>query len=139
MTGEQEGTTQPLLPGGSGLGDWARQRRDVARTLREQAEQMRARTADLRQTLQGRRAAPIDTAALRRRLEVAERRAGNLQVALVSNRRIGMAIGILMARRGLTDVQAFDVLREYSNRRNVKLAAAAEDVLHTGELRGLSA
>ncbi|WP_217897297.1 ANTAR domain-containing protein [Geodermatophilus saharensis] len=60
-------------------------------------------------------------------------------MALASNRRIGMAIGILMGRHGLTDAQAFDLLREFGNRRNVKPAAVAEDVVHTGALRIASA
>ena len=62
------------------------------------------------------------------------RRAFDLEAALASNRRIGQALGILMASHRLTAEQAFDVLRQYSNRRNVKLAAVAEDVVHTGGL-----
>ncbi|MGY1604387.1 ANTAR domain-containing protein [Geodermatophilus sp. SYSU D00815] len=141
MTGEHDGTTRPRGPKGDdgAVREWALERRVVARTIREQAEQMRARTAVTRLALRSRRAAVVDTPALRRRLAVAERRAGNLEVALTSNRRIGMAIGILMARHRLTEARAFDLLRQCSNRRNVKLAALAEDVVHTGELPSVPA
>ena len=62
------------------------------------------------------------------------RRAFDLEAALASNRRSGQAIGIVTASHRLTSEQAFDVLRQYSTRRNVKLAAVAEDVVHTGGL-----
>jgi hypothetical protein len=58
----------------------------------------------------------------------------NLHVALHSNRRIGAAIGVLMARRGLTYDQAFDVLRGVSQRTHRKLRDLADDVLFTGTI-----
>jgi hypothetical protein len=61
-------------------------------------------------------------------------RADHLDRALVSGRRIGAAIGILMASRRLTEQQAFDALRVASQRGNRKLRDVAEDVLLTGEL-----
>lgn len=61
-------------------------------------------------------------------------RADHLNVALVSGRRIGAAIGILMASRRLTEQQAFEALRVSSQRGNRKLRDVAEDVLLTGEL-----
>jgi hypothetical protein len=61
-------------------------------------------------------------------------RADHLDRALASGRRIGAAIGILMASRRLTEQQAFDVLRVASQRGNRKLRDVAEDVLLTGEL-----
>jgi tetrahydromethanopterin S-methyltransferase subunit F len=70
---------------------------------------------------------------LQERLRAAESRADNLEIALRSNRRIGMAIGVLLARH-LTEEQAFDALRQESMRRNVKLRDLAEEVIYTGTL-----
>jgi ANTAR domain len=61
-------------------------------------------------------------------------RAANLEVALETNRHIGTAIGILMARQMLTSEQAFQRLREVSQRQHRKLRDVAEDVARTGEL-----
>jgi GAF domain-containing protein len=60
--------------------------------------------------------------------------AANLEIALESNRQIGTAIGILMARELLTADQAFDRLRDASQRQHRKLREVAEDVTRTGEL-----
>lgn len=131
---------QPLMQDGTPLRDWAQQRRTLARSLRHDAAQMRARTASIRSGLASRRPGIVAVEAdreveeLRHRVTVAERRAEDLEVALLSNRRIGMAIGILMARHQLTEEQAFDLMRQHSNRSNVKLAAVAEEILYVGEL-----
>ena len=61
-------------------------------------------------------------------------RIANLEVALTTARRIGAAMGILMSRRRLTDVQAFELLREASHVRQRKLRELAEDVLLAGDL-----
>jgi AmiR/NasT family two-component response regulator len=58
----------------------------------------------------------------------------NLETALHSNRRIGMAIGILMAVRKVTDAEAFGLLRKLSQQSHRKLAEIAEDVIFTGDL-----
>jgi AmiR/NasT family two-component response regulator len=58
----------------------------------------------------------------------------NLEIALVSARRIGAAVGILMARRQLTDQQAFNVLVQASQNQHRKLRDIAEDVILTGDL-----
>ena len=63
-----------------------------------------------------------------------EDKIANLERALVTNRRIGIAIGILMARTGHTDRQVFDTLRTMSQHRNRKLRDIAEDVIYTGAL-----
>jgi AmiR/NasT family two-component response regulator len=76
----------------------------------------------------------MDVAALEERLRAAERRADNLERGLMSNRRIGMAIGVLMTIRHLTEQQAFDELRAASMRHHVKLRALAEQVIYTGTL-----
>lgn len=66
----------------------------------------------------------------------ADETALNLQVALASNRRIGTAVGILMAQRRITDDAAFDLLRVTSQRTHRKLRDIAEDVVLTGALPG---
>ncbi|MEX5259751.1 ANTAR domain-containing response regulator [Kocuria sp. CPCC 205263] len=58
----------------------------------------------------------------------------NLERALESNREIGAAVGVLMARHGITRCQAFDLLREASQDTGRKLAAIATGVVDTGEL-----
>lgn len=62
----------------------------------------------------------------------ADAAAANLQIALSSNRRIGTAIGILMAHRRITDTAAFELLRDASQRGHRKLRDIAEDVVLTG-------
>jgi GAF domain-containing protein len=61
-------------------------------------------------------------------------RADNLERALESNREIGIAIGILMARGPQTREQAFDLLRRASQHLHVKLRDIATAVAETGEL-----
>lgn len=61
-------------------------------------------------------------------------KAANLHRALDSNREIGAAMGILMARHQLTSDQAFDLLRRTSQRAHRKIVAIAADVIETGEL-----
>jgi GAF domain-containing protein len=60
-------------------------------------------------------------------------KASNLEAALESNRRIGMAIGILMAEHRVTEQQAFELLRTASQRNHVKLRDLADQVILTGE------
>jgi hypothetical protein len=57
-----------------------------------------------------------------------------LDAALTSNRRIGAALGILMARHRLTHEQAFRSLRQTSQNTNRKLRDLAEAILETGDL-----
>jgi GAF domain-containing protein len=58
----------------------------------------------------------------------------NLNTALESSRRIGAAIGILMATRQVREDAAFDLLRETSQRQHRKLREVADDVVFTGTL-----
>lgn len=58
----------------------------------------------------------------------------NLQVALVSNREIGQAIGILMSTYKLTRQQGFDLLRMTSQHTHRKLRDVAIEVCETGTL-----
>jgi len=55
-----------------------------------------------------------------------------LRQAIASNRVIGTAIGILMAVRGISEPEAFDVLRVASQHSNRKLRDIAEDVVRRG-------
>ena len=71
---------------------------------------------------------------LRTQLKEAEERTEHLQRALASNRRIGMAIGILMRERRCTEEQAFDALRQTSMQCNLKLRDVAERVIYAGTL-----
>jgi hypothetical protein len=71
---------------------------------------------------------------LRARVVTAETKAANLEVALATNRRIGIAVGILMCRLRLTEDQAFAVLGKHSQDHNVKVRDLAEEVIYTGSL-----
>ncbi len=67
-------------------------------------------------------------------LDARQRQIEHLQVALRSNREIGAAVGVLMARRHLPYPKAFDLLLRTSQNCNRKLAAVADRVLYTGLL-----
>ncbi len=60
----------------------------------------------------------------------------HLRAALVSARRIGAAIGILMGQRHITDDEAFALLCDASQRSNHKLRHVADHVRRTGTLEG---
>jgi GAF domain-containing protein len=64
----------------------------------------------------------------------AEEQNGHLRAALDSNRRIGVAMGVIMATYKTTDDQAFDLLRMASQHSHRKLRDVAEDVIITGAL-----
>jgi hypothetical protein len=57
-----------------------------------------------------------------------------LTFARDSNRRIGMAMGILMTQRQVDEEHAFDVLRRISQNTNRKLKDIAEDVIRDGSI-----
>ena len=59
-------------------------------------------------------------------------RSSNLQRALVSNRDIATAVGVLMGQHKLTREQSFDLLRIASQNANRKLHEVALDVIDTG-------
>jgi hypothetical protein len=61
-------------------------------------------------------------------------RSDNLVRALGSNREIGMAMGVLMARHHVTRDEAFAMLRHTSQDSNRKVADVAARVVDTGEL-----
>lgn len=59
---------------------------------------------------------------------------GHLRTAMSSRQHIGNAVGVLIARRGLSPDAAFQLLRTTSSRRHRKLRDIATDVLRDGEL-----
>src|SRR3982751_1483103 len=71
---------------------------------------------------------------LRARVRAAETKADGLEFALATNRRIGMAVGILMCRLQTTEDRAFAVLCKHSQDHNVKVRDLAEEVIYTGTL-----
>ncbi|NUR15800.1 MAG: ANTAR domain-containing protein [Dermatophilaceae bacterium] len=66
------------------------------------------------------------------RLDTAETKASQLEMALEHSREIGAAVGVLMALRKLTSEQAFDLLRRASMAQNVKVHVLASRVVETG-------
>ena len=73
-------------------------------------------------------------AAARSDLATATAHTEHLERALVSSRQIAMAMGILMERHRLTQEQAFERLRDLSQRSNVKLRDLAEQILYAGDM-----
>src|SRR3954447_13173844 len=63
----------------------------------------------------------------------------NLETALVTCRRIGAAMGILMERQRFTEDQAFDALRAVSQTTHRKLRDVADHLLLKGALPGPAA
>jgi hypothetical protein len=55
--------------------------------------------------------------------------AASLRRGLLSNREIGKAVGMLMALNGITEDEAFDLLRRHSQALNIKLADVARAVI----------
>ncbi|MEU6687944.1 GAF and ANTAR domain-containing protein [Streptomyces sp. NPDC046832] len=57
-----------------------------------------------------------------------------MEQAMATRHTIGEAMGILMGSHRLTEDQAFDVLRRYSQEKNIKLRDVARRVCHEGRL-----
>jgi hypothetical protein len=74
---------------------------------------------------------PVELAAECRRLKL---EVANLRLAVESNRRISIAIGMLMCRYRLTNHQAFAALRRASQNAHRKLNDVAESVIYLGDL-----
>jgi hypothetical protein len=126
---------EPVRAAAGGAAEDARAR---SRELRLQLGATRARLAQLRRAGldgQGRPDTSPDVfKQVQEQLLQAREQIGHLETALATNRRIGMAIGIVMVRHQVTDEQAFALLREQSQRRNQKLRELAEEVIYTGSL-----
>lgn len=90
-------------------------------------------TTDRQQRLSG-WCAEAEVGRLRAQVRSAEDRAAHLERALVTNRRIGIAVGILMCQLHLTEDQAVEELKARSQHRNVKVRELAEAVIYTGIL-----
>lgn len=71
----------------------------------------------------------VEEGELAEALAVERRRAAQLATAVCSNRRIGIAVGLVMAQKGLSDADSLEVLRRASMDTNRKLAALVEDVI----------
>ncbi|MCW2528134.1 MAG: hypothetical protein JWM76_2994 [Pseudonocardiales bacterium] len=56
----------------------------------------------------------------------------NMSIALISSRRIGAAVGILMSRYNLTENAAFEHLRTASQTSNRKIRDVADEIVQTG-------
>jgi signal transduction histidine kinase/DNA-binding response OmpR family regulator len=70
-------------------------------------------------------------------IDEAETAVGQLRHALQSNRTIGIAVGIVMARYELDSERAFQVLVRVSQQNNRKLHDIAEELVRSGVLPGL--
>jgi len=68
---------------------------------------------------------------------VSRAHAANLEEALRSSRRIGAAIGIVMASQNVNEAAAFAVLRRASMDTNQRVGALADEVVVTGGLSTL--
>lgn len=79
----------------------------------------------------------IQTARMAAQLMLDRARAANLEIALESNRDIGMAMGIVMARHLVSAEEAFHLLRRVSQLEHRKLREVAAEVVLTGCLPGL--
>jgi AmiR/NasT family two-component response regulator len=77
---------------------------------------------------------PLSYEALAKEAEAQRTRADRLELALESNRTIGIAMGILMHRHKVTAETAFGMLRDASQHWHRKLRDVAEEVARTGEL-----
>ena len=101
--------------------------------LRTRAEESHRRSGEL---LHNVTASATDAtravAELRQELGVAREKIANLEQALVTARRIGAAVGIVMARLSVTEDEAFLVLRSASQREQRKLRVIADEIVFTG-------
>lgn len=79
----------------------------------------------------------ISNARLSQALQTERSRSANLEIALASNREIGMAMGIIVERSGCTADDAFTTLRRVSQETNRKLRDIAADIVLTGDVPGL--
>lgn len=77
-----------------------------------------------------------EVAQLRLDLRTANDQVAGLVAAVESNRRIGIAVGMLMARDELSADGAFEVLARLSQERNEKLRVLAGRIVDTGALPG---
>jgi AmiR/NasT family two-component response regulator len=113
------------------LNDQGIEHRATIQTLEEQARIDRQTISDLADRAEVDRAL---IAHLEAESEIDRDKIANLETALITARRIGAAMGVLMTRHRVTDAQAFDLLRRASQNNQRKLREIAEDVILTGTL-----
>ncbi len=75
-----------------------------------------------------------ELAQLRHDLRASLEKIEHLKTALVTNRRISIAVGIVMVQRKVTEEQAFALIVTASKTGNRKVRDVAEDVIYTGKL-----
>ena len=109
--------------------------------LQARAEQAILRAEDDRHRLESLEArADVDArmiAELQADGVLSRQHAAHLEVALRSSRRIGAAIGIVMAVRLVDEERAFEILKTASSHANRKLRVIADDVVRTGDVSEL--
>lgn len=91
------------------------------------------------QLLTDRAIAVIEQERQRAAAEQYRRTIESLKAGLVSNRRIGTAMGILMATQKITEPAAFELLRTASQRAHRKMRDIADEVVQTGWLEEVQA
>jgi hypothetical protein len=65
---------------------------------------------------------------------ISQQHAEQLQEALHTSRRIGAAVGIVMANRKVTEAAGFLILKKASQNSNRKLRVVADEVVETGDV-----
>jgi hypothetical protein len=110
----------------------AHQVRADASDVRADASEARADASEARADIDREMIAALQSDGL-----VSQRHAANVQEALRTSRRIGAAVGIVMANRALSEEADFEVLRRASQTANVKLRLVAEEVIYSGDVSGL--
>ena len=68
---------------------------------------------------------------------VSAKQAAHLEEALRSSRRIGAAMGIIMANRKVSEALAFEILSKASQHANRKLRVLADEVVQSGDVSDL--
>lgn len=68
---------------------------------------------------------------------ISQQHVAQLTEALHASRRIGAAIGIVMANRRVTEAEAFQVLTRASQNTNRKVRLIAEELVETGDVNSL--
>lgn len=86
------------------------------------------------QTPAGASTCPGGAAAPDGQLAAAQATIAQLRQALHTNRRIAMAVGILMAQRKTSEQDAFAALRNASQATHRRISDLAEDVIYLGDL-----
>ena len=101
--------------------------RDRADTAETRADNMEAREMLDREMI----------AELQAEGQLSREHAAQMEAALSSSRMIGAAIGIIMASRLVSQNEAFDILKQASQRSNRKLRDLASEIVETGTIGSL--